>query len=56
MTHCIFEDADGNKLFGTDKDLAILPPESKAFSLIDTRHGLPSPVVTAVNQDRLGNY
>jgi len=56
MTHCIFEDADGNMLFGTDKGLAILPPDSKSFNLIDTRHGLPSLVVTAVNQDRLGNY
>lgn len=56
VTHCIFEDADGNMLFGTDKGLAVLPPGSEAFSLIDTRHGLPSPVVTAVYQDRLGNY
>lgn len=56
ITYCIFEDADGNMLFGTDKGLAILPPGSEAFRLIDTKHGLPSPVVTAVYQDRLRNY
>lgn len=56
MTHCIFEDANGNMLFGTDAGLAILQPESKAFQMIDTRHGLPSSVVTAIYQDRLGNY
>ena len=56
ITHCIYEDADGNMLFGNDNGLAILAPKSKVFRVIDTKQGLPSKVVTAVYQDRLGNY
>ncbi len=55
-TYCIFEDANGNMLFGTDKGLAILPPDQRGFTLINQTNGLPSTIVTAVNQDRLGNY
>ncbi len=56
VTHCIFEDADGNMLFGTHQGFAILHPGQKQFLLIDKNAGLPSPVGTAVNQDRFGNY